>query len=303
MARHQSFVIDPNILQGHVDNITVGLGGIVQNHPVVVADNVFEYCVDQVDNHGGLDCTQHLSNVAPPFSVFFIEANNPIPGTSVSQFGWIVVVLDDDSVDPMSQSLPEIYNELQSRRDQWKWCMSITPVLAFNSGVAAVPMDVGFVMIEDTGKYVGTAGKPGYMHECYAKGGLSEQEWFDACFLVPLVTINFMNCRNVTLADVTEKEGPPKKWLRRRKQPGLTYRTVTIDPEKPKRGHSKGGGIPTKTCPFHIRRGRFATYTDANGSKGLFGRGIYGTFWVPSHTVGDKKHGQTITTYNVKAPA
>jgi len=282
------------------------------NPQVIIADNVYDYLRGVMQQDGLLEADTHFANLAPPFKTFFIEANIHC---WFQQMGWLCTVIDSsDSAFP-----------LEFLGTGVKWVLTMRVIITHKNGDAAITFDQCSVGINADGSY----------HAKNIVSGFLAQEWkagwktnsvtdlntdrtskyinspaevieaiFSAGYSVPLLTINFMNCRNVIMVDTTEKEGPPKKWLRRRKQPGLSYRTVTIDPEKPKRGHSKsGGGAPTKTCPFHICRGHFVTYTDANGSKGMFGNGIYGTFWVPSHTRGDKKNGQTITTYNVKAPA
>ncbi len=284
------------------------LGKIIASHECVhiIADNVHDYIQARARDGGGhfmVDSAREYSNIAPPFERFFIEVE--YEGHLCLQQGWLCHTLHRDS--------PHVENIPETLTTDWEWVIVMSMVVCLRDGACVYTGDVAFVAVAPQGSMISEYHETGVMG-LYAKeffkgnselGEMSKTSEFTSIFGSALMTINFMNCRNVQLTDVTVSEGPPKKWLRRRRQPSLTYRTVTIDPEKPKRGHSKGNseGIIAKTCPFHICRGHFVTYTDANGSKGMFGQGIYGTFWVPSHTRGDKKNGQTITTYNVKAPA
>jgi hypothetical protein len=263
--------------------------------PTIIADNVFAYARRTMHENPGtlLEELFHI-NVAPPFERFFIEANNPFED-EFPQHGW-----DCRAIKKGSEETCLIPKEM--REQDWEWIIRLRAVVALpKTTQVCVPGETLFVRVAADGSHIN--------HSLSVWGGVGAEmspETVASCmFGSAIVTISFMNCRNVELTDVTEGEGPTKKWLKRRRQKGIVYRTVEIDSEKPRRSRSTSSreGVTEKTCPFHIRRGRFVTYTDANKSKGMFGRGIYGTFWVPAHTVGDKKNGQTITTYNVKAPA
>ncbi len=269
--------------------------------PCIIADNVGEYyeanCIDDPDyNLKGL-----LTNVAPPFPTCFIEAN--IPETSLwrklyRQWGWYVTVLENK---PKSmRALPEEIQKLEG----WKWCLTMVSVVTNNKGQVLLRGNLGYGLVKSDGGYLASLHIPSGL-----LGKVAEKEpesVFFALFLVPLMTLNFMNCRNIELVEA--KEGPTKKWLRRRQQPEVKYQMITIDPMKtqkrrPAPGPFAGdvqGGV-TVERPRHICRGHFRTYTPENG-RGLFGRGQYGTFWVPAHKKGNRKHGETINTYEVKAP-
>lgn len=114
-----------------------------------------------------------------------------------------------------------------------------------------------------------------------------------------------MQCKNVNRLDVTETEGPAPKWCRRQRVPELKYHALQIDPNtsgKPRPGERKTEGDRSGKA-LHIVRGYFAHFVDDGISKGLFGRGQYGTFWVPSHARGTLSEGKVVSTYNVLAPA
>lgn len=263
----------------------------------IVADNVLAYIHDQAKNNVlFVEYDKHFSNLAPPFEMCFIEASHE--GLNFKQLGWMVIAID-------ARTDPRFNTQKQAG---CRWVIALYSIVVESNGRCIFTGDYCSVGVRGDGSFHGVGLNDGWLCQATQLRDLTGEEGkmskLGSIFGTPLMAINFMNCRNTTLVNVTKSEGPSKKWLQRRRQKGLTYRTVTIDPEKPKRGHSVSSreGIPTEKRSFHICRGHFITYTDANGSKGLFGKGIYGTFWVPSHPVGDKKHGQTITTYKVKVP-
>jgi len=47
---------------------------------------------------------------------------------------------------------------------------------------------------------------------------------------IPLLTVGFLHCKNVNRIDVTDEQGPTRKWCRRQRVPELKYHTVQIDP-------------------------------------------------------------------------
>jgi hypothetical protein len=113
-----------------------------------------------------------------------------------------------------------------------------------------------------------------------------------------------MNCKNVNRLDVTKEQGPLPRWCRRQRVPELAYHTLQIDPNagrKPRPGERETAGDRSGKA-LHICRGHFAHFIDDGVSQGLFGRGQFGTFWVPSHTRGSLEHGRVVSTYQILAP-
>lgn len=110
-----------------------------------------------------------------------------------------------------------------------------------------------------------------------------------------LLTVAFMNCKNVVRHDVTESEGPAAKWIRRMKAPTIRYHVLDINPMKEvltTEGGLEHNGLKKA---LHICRGHFATYTE---ERPLFGR-ITGTFWKPAHVRGSIEHGAVVKDYRV----
>lgn len=112
-----------------------------------------------------------------------------------------------------------------------------------------------------------------------------------------MLALSFMNCRNVASRDVSDTANPSGKWLRRQKQPRLTYHVLDIVPMKEVLRAEGGVEHNGLKKALHICRGHFATYTP---DKPLFGH-ITGTFWKPSHVRGDIKQGAVVKDYSIIA--
>jgi hypothetical protein len=105
-----------------------------------------------------------------------------------------------------------------------------------------------------------------------------------------LLSFSFLAAKNTIIVDHDPRpkkarkpalEGSDKK----KRRSGTSYRTLEI---RPLADVLRVRGRPSATGPglkkIAITRGHFRTYSEAG--NGLFGRGIYGTFWVPSHVRG-----------------
>jgi hypothetical protein len=111
-------------------------------------------------------------------------------------------------------------------------------------------------------------------------------------------TLAFMNCKNVVIQDDTPEYAQPAKWYRRTKVPQVSYHTINIQPTTIRRNPN-----PTSTDiqqRLHICRGHFMHYKE--DGPGMFGRGVYGRFWVPQHQRGSSELGIVHSRYNVSPP-
>jgi hypothetical protein len=122
---------------------------------------------------------------------------------------------------------------------------------------------------------------------------------------VATVGLAYMNIKNVENVDVTAATNaemladmpPRKKWQPKRELPPVRYRTINI---LPMGGARKADGASSDETQGvrarHICRGHMATYTE---ERPLFGKYV-GTYWIPAHVRGDKKHGEVIKNYSVQ---
>jgi len=111
-------------------------------------------------------------------------------------------------------------------------------------------------------------------------------------------TLAFMNCKNVVIQDDTHEYAQPAKWYRRTKVPQVTYHTINIQPRTVRHNPNPiSTGIQQR---LHICRGHFMHYKE--DGPGMFGRGVYGRFWVPQHPRGSQELGIINARYNVSPP-
>lgn len=109
-------------------------------------------------------------------------------------------------------------------------------------------------------------------------------------------------CKNVEIKK-TPSETDPKRIekLRRHGIPRITIKTLDIEPFRTVVKNETEGGESGIKKALHICRGHFRSY-DPETSKGLFGRGQYGTFWVPQHERGSAKEGVVEKDYRILPP-
>jgi hypothetical protein len=259
--------------------------------PVIIADNVAAYMygnnVDQAVEVGGIKCDpDRFGCLFSPFPVFFIEWRQPIalrerlPG-AVSTTGYLVG--EGEAEDDVLQHRPTAARQLLF----WHCYERLTGQPAISGNIIQVIVD----------------NKGGYLGERDHCGPDFPRKVATSSAGIALQTIGFMNCRNVERLDAPE-EAPTPKWCRRQRVPELRYQVLRIDPNRlvPKKSdeHKTEGDRSGKA--LHICRGHFAHYVEGE-SAGLFGKGLYGSFWIPSHARGSLEHGRVISQYEVEPVA
>jgi hypothetical protein len=250
---------------------------------IIIADNVFEYLADLAGG-GELHYTaKDFPCIMPPFPMTWIEFRSETPYArfdevlSLHEMGCLVSFHEGAKDIPAEwrENHPEIAHELQL--SLWS-VMKGKPM--FLCTLHSMPIDKHGMPVMDFVPMCGPFGDP-----AMAKS-----------MVVPIMmTLQFLNFRNVVQVDVTETEGPPAKWLRRMKQPELTYRMVQINPMKDML--RREGNVATEglSRALHKVRGHMVTYTE---ERPLFGK-YPGTFWVPAHERGDSKNGVVAKDYRV----
>jgi len=175
--------------------------------------------------------------------------------------------------------------------DQYRWEMWLVFLAVSKGSPCFVPKTVQ-LFIDPDGNWVRT-------EACDFGVKQSSEEHEVVVFTIMDVlsqAFQLMNCTNVEVVDSTASIGPSSKRRHKAKLPKLTYNTVQINPIS-KRRRSSGGGGGEPTNRLHICRGHFMQ-TDPDGD-GLFGKGVYGKFWVPAHAKGSAKVGRAVTDYVV----
>ena len=135
-----------------------------------------------------------------------------------------------------------------------------------------------------------------FMTRAYGEGQFRESLQ-PGDFFVPLLTLSFINCKNVTL--VTRKRSPFTRKAHDH-TPAATYREVQIDSIRTILDRTKHEpGVGTLQRALSICRGHFAEYGDAYNKGKLFGK-LEGRFWISQHMRGSADAGTISKSYTVK---
>jgi len=273
--------------------------GLMERCPTIIVDNVREYVMA---NEVYALAWDKYPPMPPPFKKFFIESNvpryatttNPETGevepTRYTQDGMFCTVLRGEAARHAVADIPEDSDVNFAERTEW-----------FYEGVryltiqgTAVIVGLWSLALDAEAKHVAA------WAACLSHVNFPSQ--VDLFMATVKMALAFMQCKNVEYVDASS-EGPIPKWCRRQRLPQLRYRTLMIDPSlgKKKQGERKTEGDRSGKA-LHIVRGHFAHYKDDGESNGLFGRGQFGTFWVPSHARGSIEQGQVVSQYGVKIP-
>jgi len=307
--------------------------------PVIIASNVADY----VARHRGVN-RKDYPPCPPPFPAFFIEYDQPSQVVTVpinqqkelekkakeceeqgldfeqakSILNGVLKVMPERPMTPAEvgflqtgivvQAYSHEANDDESRKvfEAWRsnpdhakcelpcWLIMACVVRTLTDG--SIFLSHSFIIdLDENGRYLG--------HETHQT---FDGRSFGGAFTtdVLMMTLAFMQCKNVNQMDVTKTEAPPRRWCRRQRVVELKYSVLLIDPNigrKPRPGDRKTEGDRSGKA-LHICRGHFMHCVNDGVNKGLFGKGIYGTFWVPSHVRGTADLGRVIPTYNVLAP-
>ena len=261
--------------------------------PIIIADNVEIYWA--MTEKQPVDLNEAC--LMPPFPSFFIEAMVDVGDREKHPFGWWFTQRDDGFLRATTHGLSPADLDRIRKHPKTHRLIGLLVICRPKDGV---PMytDHGICLL------LNSEGQREFMSVLtYGFNPCSPDEVV-SIFTIPLMTLAFMNCKNVNQIDVTKEEGPPPKWCRRQRVRELKYHALKIDPNfgsRPPSGERKTEGDRSGKA-LHICRGHFVHYRNDGVSKGFMGKGIYGTFWVPAHVRGSLDQGKVISTYNVMAP-
>lgn len=264
----------------------------LEKSTVFVADDVAEFFFAGSDQEewGPGD----FPVVTPPFDTMWVEFRRPSiirsevfgmtpwPVDAPKAWGWLVVT-----------------DDLRSRGDQYAWTMNAYLFMQLNKAVVG-PMYGRFWWVKPNGQLVTKEDDPrgsGVLAPTNDPALL--QDMRRGSFYHPLLlTLSFMNCRNVARRTIEPPPRLSKKWEKAHGRPLVRYEVLDIDPMRKTLESEGGASTNGLKKALHICRGHFATYTD---DAPLFGR-VVGTFWKPQHVRGSAAAGAVVKDYNVKAP-
>lgn len=279
--------------------------------PVIIADNIYMYVSNYMRDNSEKKQLDELPACVPPFTAQFIEWNIPEVSHTRDEAGELqvitrehvkmlqagVYVYSSRSPDgrPILKGKDEVLDHALDKHDRnIGWVVSGLLYLTTPKG-SPLAAGAGFTVILDlNGKLISTMGS------CWHE---ELRELINVGVCMTLMSSSFTHCRNVSTVDVSETQGPGRKWCRRQKVPELKYHVLSIDPNLAKfaRKDAVPDGLDRSGKAEHVCRGHFRTYSEDGG--GMFGRGIVGTFFIESHKRGSAVHGTVLKDYSVMAPA
>ena len=260
--------------------------------PIIIADNVAAHDVE-----AGQDCSltgENYSNIAPPFeSAWFIEWEVPdaVKQEGITHCGAFFHQLPAEDARKVAGSHPVALEEAR-----WVY---IVEYFFTHEGRPALWPDSYLIFVAPSGALLG--GRAAYYRDDEHSQLFKDNA--PAFLRIPLLTLGYMHCSNVSREDQTKEHGPSPKWCRRMRVPELRYQTLWLGQPGGKRvGTGRKTEGDRSGMSLHICRGYFAHYIDDGVSLGLFGRGIFGTFWIPAHARGSLEHGEVRSTYKIQFP-
>lgn len=264
-----------------------------------LVDNVASFLEESKDKLIDKD----IPNAAPPYDNMWFE-HKPVRRLhggigGLRRIGMHIVVNDKTAELLQDPGIQERYSELLKRPDI-KWVLMATLFFEAVDGcikhfdafsVLLITTD-GKVELGDRNKVIGFTleGKPESVEYLLAQG-------FAAFWLVPLMSIAFLHCKNVEIFQEIPSERLQKARNKRGKAPLVYYHILNIKPMRQvlhTEGQQASGGL---SRALHICRGHFKDYTD----KGLFGRNR-GLYWWDSQVRGNAKQGVALKDYKVSPP-
>jgi len=114
---------------------------------------------------------------------------------------------------------------------------------------------------------------------------------------VPLLTLSFLHCKNVTLETTSYSEKQQKARIKKNQHPLVRYHVLNIHPMQKILREEGGTARHSLVKALHICRGHFK---DFSRGSGLFGK-YKGTYWWESYLRGSKTEGSVLKDYNVFA--
>lgn len=263
---------------------------VILGSEIIMADNIAQYL--HLDNPKFYwDVGEDFPCVAPPFPLMTIAAKIPNLSNKDGVIEWHPSL---DTVNVIEAHNPSPSDE----NSKWELCISSFAKFRIDTHkLGYIHIETIFLKLDGEGKII--LDKTGIKYT--VSGWINpifndlNGEW-QGPVLLPLLTLSFMNCKNVTLHSVCPSERLNHALLKRGRTPHLTYKVLDIHPMKrilATEGRISEVGLQKA---LHICRGHFKNFDN----RPLFGK-LRGQYWWDAHVRGDIKSGVVIKDYNVLA--
>lgn len=243
--------------------------------PIIIADNICTFLLSATSQPEQLHDIGH-GQATPPFANCFIEWIDP----RYSELVGAHIIHGNDSKD-----LEILNNKLDVAITSYIYCKYFYYGSRKRVGYSG---QLDIILLDADGNMLGVVGRD---------DNNNDRELHLATGIITHA-LAFMNCKNVVIQGDTHEYAQPAKWYRRTKVPQVSYHTINIQPRTVRcNPNPTSTGIQQR---LHICRGHFMHYKE--DGPGMFGRGVYGRFWVPQHPRGSKELGEVNARYTVSPP-
>jgi hypothetical protein len=301
----------------------------------IIADDVWSHLYGtSMDDHAWTD----LPPIAPPFEVMWVEgrvpeyttngAGNVERGKGLYATAALVETQSDRiTIEVLTDQLtagimgdinapPRTINMARALRRHARvarWMLAISGFVGYRhheaGEIVVGPMGTVFVYLDELGKLILPDPTDGTFDDhLIVLAANAETREFALHYLRGLVTpalmtLGFMNCKNVTVEPMHTPESFAKlnriREINRRK-PLVRWSTVVVEPLKQILRESRGKtGAQRIEAALHIARGHFKTFTE---ERPLFGRAV-GTYFWHQQVRGNAERGSVNKTYDVRREA
>ena len=263
--------------------------------PVIAADDVGAY-VNALEK--GIDITDLVASMAPPFDQFFIEFQRVPNQWGLYAWGCHFKAVSDPAeiakIHPSDNGYPRWVYKIETYLEQRKG--EPTGPAAFH--ICGLAEDGTWFRHSDGQLYWG-----GWMVDMSHEPPKEvRKQWADgvAQFIFPaLMAISFMHCKNVNLDAVTPPEKLSRRHLKRYGRPFVSYGELRIDPIRKVLEQQREGVGGSLRKALHLCRGHFKTFT---ADAPLLGRAT-GTYWWAPQMRGAHIAGVSLRDYRIEAPS
>lgn len=292
----------------------------------VVADNVTAWYYALPNND--MRSPDHLPNVAPPWSSFWIETAAPRfvwERRSQSHEAWpdrvpvywgLYVESDDHgehglSADEAVEAYAVIFDNPNGGVPhkpvgRVRWVLQMSFYAMSGGDMAYGPMEVAYLLVDPDGRVVPFEnGDPCYVgiasEDALRVSGLDSDKLINETLKMAqplLVALSFMHMKNVVIAE-TKRPRADRRAVQRDLGIGPEYfRTVQIDPAMDVILKSVNPESVGLARAMHLCRGHFATYTEDAPLLGKY----TGQYWRRAHWRGSRARGLVRKGYEVHEP-
>lgn len=243
----------------------------LSRHHVFIFDDALSLVEDSTAS------PEQFSGIFPPYDKFVIETIVNYDGHSIDLAIACSVLTERELPDHLRHDLASC---------KWMFCATELVWVKSNNPSVNIGASLFFGIHKD-----------GVPHKTMAANVNADNDvkCLAATFRIIFTAISFLNCKNVIPREASDEE-VGRKVSRRGLEPKIRYHILDVH-QVLIPGISGEPSPKVDVMPLHLCRGHVRVYRD--GGPGMFGRGIYGRFFIRSHARGSAKNGIVDKDYRI----